>query len=431
VTADGRQPISCLLLGYSGFANTGSESRVITIIDDIRACFGESVRISVASPAPEKTARVLPRYPNVTVAAFPMLFPRRIVQLVRSHDVVFLVEGSTFQQNWSNALLYFFLWGIWSAGILGKKSVAYAVDAGPLSPVNRWLTRRACRRLDLVITRTEQARNRLLEVGLRQPVIATTDTAFTFLTDAAPAVTPVSAGRRIVGVAPIEFHQWPVRIKLLFGKREECFSWPYYFTWNEDRRRKSQRMIEQYSALIRHCVDTHDLEVALIAMEELDEALCRKILATVGERYAERITLASSRTLTPDQMVPLLRRLDYLVTSRYHACVLSMARAVPQMAICHDDRLRAIYTEMGMTEFLLDHTDGDLDARAPATFDALVARAPEVAMRLRGAYDSRYVRLCQENRRVLRSWAAATFAVREQASAVPPARLVAETNDGR
>ena len=95
---------SCLLLGYSGFSNTGSEVRILTIIDDIRACFGSAARITVATPAPEKTARILPRDPNVSVARFPLLFPLRILQLVARHDITFLVEGSTFQQNWSSAL---------------------------------------------------------------------------------------------------------------------------------------------------------------------------------------------------------------------------------------------------------------------------------------------------------------------------------------
>jgi polysaccharide pyruvyl transferase WcaK-like protein len=189
-------------------------------------------------------------------------------------------------------------------------------------------------------------------------------------------------------------------------------------------------MIELYAALVRHCIDAHDLDVVLIAMEELDETVCQKILATVGGRYGERITLASSRTLTPYQMVPLLRRLDYLVTARYHACVLSMANAVPQMALCHDDRLPAIYTEMGMTGFLLYHDDQRLETAAPAIFDELVRRRSEVAARLRKAYETHYVPTCRENRRLLQSWVETHLRPRPEHVAAS-ARLLVESNNGR
>src|SRR5262245_35679894 len=251
---------SCLLLGYSGFSNTGSEVRILTIIDDIRACFGCGARITVASPNPEKTARILPRDPNVSVARFPLLFPLRILRLVARHDITFLVEGSTFQQNWSSALLYFFLWGAWCARLLQKRCVAYAVDAGHLSTLNRLLTRAVCNSIDLLITRTEQARQRLSELGVRRPIVANTDTAFTFLLDNTRRAGGSASARRRVGIAPIEFYQWPVRMRL-FGSKETCFRWPYYYSWNDARRQQSDRVVDAFAALITECVEVHDLDV--------------------------------------------------------------------------------------------------------------------------------------------------------------------------
>jgi polysaccharide pyruvyl transferase WcaK-like protein len=145
-------------------------------------------------------------------------------------------------------------------------------------------------------------------------------------------------------------------------------------------------------------------------MEELDAVVCAKVVEALHERYRPRVTVASSRDLTPYEMVPLLRRLNYLVTSRYHACVLSMANAVPQMAVCHDDRLRAVYNEMGMGEFLLEHSAAGLDRALAARFDALVARGAELSDRLRHAYTERYVPKCHENRRVLHAWATSRLA---------------------
>ena len=56
----------------------------------------------------------------------------------------------------------------------------------------------------------------------------------------------------------------------------------------------------------------------------------------------------SSRELNASQMTTLFRDLDLLITSRYHACILSLAAAVPQIAVGHDLRLKTLYAELGL-----------------------------------------------------------------------------------
>jgi hypothetical protein len=152
---------SCFLLGYTGCHNTGSDVRILTIIDDLRDCFGDDVSITVASFYPENTAKVIPPSDQVTIARVPFIFPLKIFQLVIRHDVTMLVEGSCFKENWAKALLYLFLWGALWAKLAGKKCIAYAIDVGELSPLNRFLTRTICNKIDLLITRTEVARTQI------------------------------------------------------------------------------------------------------------------------------------------------------------------------------------------------------------------------------------------------------------------------------
>ena len=60
-------------------------------------------------------------------------------------------------------------------------------------------------------------------------------------------------------------------------------------------------------------------------------------------------------------MTVLLRSLDVLVTARYHACVLSLAAQVPQLAVGHDLRLKTIYAELGLRErYFFDPRDPKL-----------------------------------------------------------------------
>ena len=58
-------------------------------------------------------------------------------------------------------------------------------------------------------------------------------------------------------------------------------------------------------------------------------------------------------------MTSVLRSLDLLITSRYHAGVLSLPHQVPQTAIGHDLRIKDLYTDLEITELFVDHEDPD------------------------------------------------------------------------
>lgn len=402
------KPLRCLVVGYNGAGNTGSDIRLLTAIDDIREALGPQTQITVTSINAQRTAAMLPRGGDIEVAevAFtPHRFMPAIWKLTRNHDVTFLVEGSTFKQNWSPWLLHAYLWAAEYARWNGNHAVAYAVDVGELQSFHAFWTRRIVERMSLTVTRTELARQRLLDMGVRTPVLATTDTAFRFQRRPEPH----SRTRPIVGFAPIEFYQWPIRVKLSCPA-EERYRWPLAFSWNAERRTLSDWMLERWVTLARHAIKIHDVDLQLIAMEDLDTPVCEKIRSALDPALADRISLASSRQVAPSDMVGILRGLDALVTSRYHACVLSMGGAVPQMAVCHDERLASIYAELGMDQgFLLDYRQPELSQGLLGTFDRLMGQRTDLAERIREKHDSRFVPLCTQNRNELRAWALRTF----------------------
>ncbi len=403
-------PRSCLLVGYCGNGNIGSDVRMLTIVEDLRATYGKSVEISIVSQNRNKTQQIIAESPTLRVVQIPFqlppLFAYRIYREIARHDATILIEGSTFKDNWSRWLLYAYLWTVFAARMCRKLCVAYAVDVGEMTSFNRWLTAKLCSKMDLVITRTEIARDRLIEMGVTRPVFANTDTAFSYfpgklITPAIPlraADVPVATGRKQVGIAAVEFHQWPVRLRL-FGPKSECYRWPYYFTWDDERREKSRRLAETYVRFITECVERHELDVTLIAMEELDREICERVLALLDPQVRARVDCAFSGTLLPAEMVPLLRSLDYLVTSRYHACVLSLAGAVPQMAIAHDERLVSIYQELGIDRhYLIDHNDPALEPQLFETFERLLQSGAELPKSLRKKHDEFFVPRCAKNR---------------------------------
>jgi polysaccharide pyruvyl transferase WcaK-like protein len=171
--------MNILLLGYCGANNTGSEIRIITIVEDVQKAF-PNANIAIASVNPNNTRKIIKETEQIKIIHLPFIFPLAVNKITKDYDLTLLVEGSTFKDNWSSALLYLFLWGAWCAKRHGNYCIPYAVDAGNMSKLNRFLTYKVANSMPLIITRTEQAKNLLKSIGVTTEIVATTDTAFLF-----------------------------------------------------------------------------------------------------------------------------------------------------------------------------------------------------------------------------------------------------------
>ena len=388
-----------LLLGYGGANNTGADIRILTVIDDVRAAFGADCAISVATVDRANTARTLEGIEGIDIVELPYVFPLELWRAVARHDVLMLVEGSTFKENWSSALLYLYLWGAWCAKRLGKAAVAYAVDAGPMNALHRFMVRKVCNELDLIIVRTGAAKRVLRELGVRRDIEITTDTAFQFHVEPVPEAEPV------VGMAPVEFFHWPVRVRL-WGPAEHCYHWPYYFSWDRRRAASSDNLVSAWVDLIRYVVEEKGFAVRLVAMEQLDQRMCERILRSLPPAISTRVYTSYAGQTPPKRIVEVLRGLDYLVTSRYHAGVLSMEGRVPQIALFHDERLPALYEELGLSEFAIPHTSSDLGGALRRKFADLIVRRDELVHALGTSLEGTMLPRCRQNRRILADWLA-------------------------
>ena len=126
----------------------------------------------------------------------------------------------------------------------------------------------------------------------------------------------------------------------------------------------------------------------LIGMERLDESAvraleekldCSKAIFLSGEYSAQTIT-------------GILRKLSALVTSRYHAAVLSMETGCPIVAVSMDERLDGIMKELSLDgKYLLHADDGNLGEKIAAALSE--ARAEQDAISL---YMRRHASDCRE-----------------------------------
>ena len=394
-----------LLVGYNGANNTGAEALLLSDIEDVRAVLGPDALITVPTLNESNLRRYVKEGPNLRIVPIPSIFPLAVRRLVAEHDLIMLVEGHCYMDDSTSVLLWAYLWATHCAHTMGKASLAYSVDAGQLSPVNRRLVRHEASKTDLIITRSQGAADRLRACGVTAPIKVTADNAFNFQT--APSdegwvqrVWP-EARSGLAGLAAVNYHLWPVVMRP-WGKSEDCYKWPYYFSTSPERRRAAAELADGYAALADCLVREHDKSIALICMEELDEPFARQVQQRMV--YASRARLFSAPEYSASQMTVLLRSLDLLVTSRYHGCVLSLAAQVPQVAVGHDLRLKTIYDELGFTDqFFLDPHTPNLCATLKERVEKLLANPALEKESLRRGYEE-HLNNSRGNRALLRSF---------------------------
>lgn len=396
-----------LLVGYNGANNTGAEALLLSDIVDMRKVLGPDALITVPTLNENNLRRYLKEEPNLRIAPIPTIYFFAMFQQVRQHDLIALVEGSTYMDTWGSALLWAFLSATWCAHLMRKPCLAFAVDAGHLSTFNQQMVRRIASTTDLIITRAQAAADRLRSYQVDAPIEVTADNAFNFEINQADLGLPKriwsEANKGIVGIAAVDFYLFPAIIRP-WGRKQDCYKWPYYYSRTPERCRASQALANGYAALVDEIITKYNKAVALICMEQLDEPLANAILNRMKNKNQVRIF--SAREYNASQMTVLLRSLDLLITSRYHACILSLAVQIPQIAVGHDLRLRTIYTEIGLfEEFFIKPDLNEMFPAVNATIDRLIKNPDIQKDKLKKGYEE-HLTSARRNRKLLREFIA-------------------------
>jgi polysaccharide pyruvyl transferase WcaK-like protein len=392
-----------LLLGYNGANNTGAEALLTADIADMRAVLGPDAIITIPSLNPDNLRRYVEESPTLHIAYMPTLFFGSLREMVRDNDLVFLVEGSTYMDTWASPMLWAYLWTTRCADDMDRPCMAYAVDAGEIkSALNRRLVRSEGSKTDLIVARAQAAADRLRGWGVTAPIEVTADNAFTFQPDPGDAgllrrMWP-EARERVVGLALVDFYLFPAVMRP-WGLKEDCYKWPYYFSHTPERTRAREELVDAYADLADSLASEYGVSVALICMEQLDERLAARVHSRM--RCADDARIFSAGKHNASQMTSILRDLDVLVTSRYHACVLSMAAQVPQIAVGHDLRLKSIYAELGMADLFVDAHSPTMHEELKERLASVLAAPEPVRAVLRQGYAS-HLEKARCNRDLLR-----------------------------
>lgn len=312
--------------------------------------------------------------------------------------------------TWTWELLWAFLLATKQAKALGKPVVAYSVDVGEIKSSN---LAKACREIDktsLIIVRNYGAAQRLKKWGIAAPIEVTADSAFTYNPD--PVFENVSddewpqAKGKMIGFALIDFYCWPV-VKRLWGRQKDCYKWPYYFSRSEARKNSTLEVAKGFAMEAERIIKKYDCYIALICMEELDEPFARLVQSFINIK--NRTKIFSSSHYNASQMTYLLRNLNLLVSSRYHACVLSMQAGIPMIAVGHDLRLEELFREIGIKEdYFISCGDKKLFELLSIHIDKLFDNSFPLSEKIINSYNI-YLERAKHSKELLKSFISKTW----------------------
>ena len=217
----------------------------------------------------------------------------------------------------------------------------------------------------------------------------------------------------IIGIAPKEFFWWPISFRP-FGPKEDLYVYPFYQTWQKGSRESSQRYVEQSARHADWCVETYDADIALISMEHMDFPPTKRIYDTM--KHKDRAVLVSSDENIVDDIISVLSILKGLITTRYHAVVLSSCSAIPMISVSSDTRCEAVFRELDIMDLFIDyvkHPDpfpkvSDLDDRLIEMTRNMMSREKELKRRISDMHP-KFVARAHQNVTLLTDWFAENF----------------------
>jgi len=359
--------LKLLMVGYNGARNTGADARVVAAVRQIKELFGaENVHISVLTLSVESLNGYFDE--DVELLDLNSIFLKDLYRVCSSHHAAVICEGSTLKSTFANALSLFFCEASGIMAKQGKPCIAFGSEVGYMEESLRRFAAKACKGT-YFITRTQESQKVLTELGLEGH--KGTDTAWLY-EGAAEHETTCELLREhgwdgstpLLGIAVINPFLWPVRASLgkwikggITGTQESQYDKWYYYSDSPQRRSDYERYIDEIAKAANSLCERGEFFPVLLGMERMDIEACKSLM----QKLEMPAAIFPSGDYTADIMTGILRELSSLITSRYHAAVLSMQKGCPIVAVSMDERLDSLMKEVELEDTYLFHVrDEDL-----------------------------------------------------------------------
>jgi len=385
------EKLQILFVAYSGARNTGAEVRVGECIRQVNKILGaDNIDVNVLTLDKEETEEYYKGY-QFNAVEFSSVFFGDVFKNVQKNHLIVLVEGSCWKENFASALLLYFLYAAGLAAKMGKPCFSYAVDAGDMNDFNNWLSKQLSKDMTKLITRTKDAAEKLAEIGL-PGAVTRVDTAWTQNAESSEFARKVlmdkgwDGKKRLVGLAMQNYFWWPIvpdlakYIKKITTGDKDLEKYNYKLIYFYDYSDADKKVYDEWAAMLTRVMDglaeKYDVQPVIIGMEALDRESC----LDVQSRMKNKAIVTVCQDYVGDQMAAILRELHMLMTTRYHAMVLSMPGKVPFIGLSRDERIRGVMREIGLfDEYYLDYKTDNLEQKLNERADRILGSDAEHA----------------------------------------------------
>ena len=388
----GQGELKILVIGYSGKRNIGAEVRASEIIKQIKAMdLNVKLKFGVLTFCPEESR---PFYAtDVDMVPMNAIFFKSLGKACSDYHIGILAEGSCLTSVTSNMSALFF---ICAAGILKKQRklcLGYGVEAGPLPKALIKMARNYCDKVSY-IARTTYAKKIFENYGLKAAV--GTDSAWSIegidiewarneliYKYGWDGITP------LVGISAMNAFIRPIRPNMinflkgkLFNSWENHYDSIYFYIINPERLNKYHTYLSAIVESVLYLKKIAKICPVLVEMEPMDEICLNDIERKLGFS-CPRI---KAHTYNGIEFTSFLSLLSLLISTRYHAHVLSMPFQVPCIAISKDQRLSVIFEENGLSEYCLSTEDSKLSIKLTTVIEKIWKKKEEVQGALKKSY---------------------------------------------
>lgn len=311
-----RKTKKLLISGYYGFNNIGDESILRAVVDNLKEKL-QDIEITVLSQDPDSTKE---KYGVNAVNRKSII---EIIKAIKKCDILISGGGSLLQDVTSKRSIFYYLFILWAAKILGKKVLIYSQGIGPInSNFNRKITYKTLKEADGIVVRDDTSKELLVEIGIpADQVVVTADPVL--------RIKPVSLEPGLKILEKEGFVKDPKKTTVGFAIRE---------------RKIDSKFVDQLCISMNRLIEEHQVEIVLIPFHYSEDM---GVIAEIEKRLENKVSVIRHKYLT-DEMLSIIGNMDFLVGVRLHALIHAAIMEVPMIAISYDPKINSFMHSIGL-----------------------------------------------------------------------------------
>lgn len=297
-----------VISGYYGFDNTGDEAVLYSILKALRQeNKGVPLDITVLSNQPEQTSM------QYRVKAINRWDMKQVYKAIRECELLISGGGSLLQDVTSNKTVPYYLGIIKMAQWHKKEVVIYSQGYGPVNKAyNKFLVKRVLNKVNHIFVRDRNAKEALLEIGIKNPpIVVTTDP--------------------VMGMKASKIAKLKIKGYLKERKEGRPRVGIYLRSWKDDINFRWQ-IADICSELAER-----DIDLYCIPMQRPED---HRFLNFLEEEYPLSPTVTRiDEKLDVKEVFALTGEMDVVIGMRLHALIMATAQGIPVVGLSYDPKV--------------------------------------------------------------------------------------------